>query len=728
MCMPALRSNRHASCLPDAFYKMNEKADAKAFGFSGFDCSLKAGGGSELRKYYGKDVSVDSRPVLVFDEIEKYKDSVEVFRDAIDVGGSWEYIVCDKVGDKVEQETVTHSTIGSIIIFTSNCYQDELEGMHAELSKAHAALKRKDPFAFYEMLRAQMGEKIHPANGNNIPCGVSDQAQDPLKSTSFQSRFKHRTFPFLAMSSDDLNAAVENIVKAKRAKMARTASVSLYWTPEYIEHRAEQGSEMRERKTSLLKEITQLHSTAKKECQEKGSDVNGGGHLLLFVRNGKTQKLARCASGDHVKRSFNDGTRRGEQRHSAGRSHDGPSDGGGASRARDHGAARARGGDKRATRDNTASSDDSATIGDIATDKNTDVNKDLKQLLQKAEAKLMRIAERFSFAERVLMGLAALTMAFMTSGFVYVIGAFALGISTFTTPLASVALGVASFALSFTAAVLLLSSDVAMQILAWVLAFVSRLVWKLVWSTIIGIFCNVPFPWSLLLAFWVIAFLCWLLKCAIRRLSFNAKVLVFLRAEYLFIGWLRGALDDDAIPLSDQAGNLLSMVGPSLQGFVEPVMGWFINFPTAESHAGHVEKARDFYQGKVADMGWCDGQPLPAVLVNALQEGLNSIPSMNGLQILQLATLLLLVFTSWSAYRHCRKKKAIDAWVRANREVRQLLFRREAGCRRERFDLAREVATSFRARLEAAQREINDLREATSQNELDPPVEVGPAA
>ena len=297
---------------------------------TGAGCDLVGGGVPELEAYYdpGNRAIADSwakyggvgRPVLLFDEIEHGFDGVmNMLQNGVD--GAWVYHREDP-HDKSHCPQVTRPTAGSIIILTSNCYEEELKAatraVKAEvlryddeqlesLSRRCAELceRHHQPCLVACEVEARMTSRIMK---DALPCGIK-KALEPFELDKFKDRFHQALFPFMELDEEQELAAMQVPLQELQREQKAKLNVTLLWTTAYPEHwlqthaSSASGSSLRDAINDMAQSkkrpgsVRSLLTQATADCTTHGERLR---YLLLHASADGPTALHRC---DGVRRT-----------------------------------------------------------------------------------------------------------------------------------------------------------------------------------------------------------------------------------------------------------------------------------------------------------------------------------------------------------------------------------------------------------------------------------------
>ena len=302
---------------------------------TGAGCDLVGGGVPELEHFYGGVADVEARlpadetlarrwgrygghgkPVLLFDEIEHGFDGVMNMLQA-GIDGKWSYQVRDP-SDQNRCPGVARPTAGTILILTSNCYQEELSAVtqavklevsrqddeqRRELAKRCSELcdRADEPCLVACEVEARMTHKIIH---ENLACGVA-KALEPFELAKFKDRFSATLFPFMELDHEQrLQAMAVPLEEMKKEQQRPPYNVSLHWTEGYLQHWLEGkagaeagGDSMRSRIKEMVSSkkrpgsVRSMLTKSTSSCKEHGENLQ---HLLLHANEDGPTEMHRC--------------------------------------------------------------------------------------------------------------------------------------------------------------------------------------------------------------------------------------------------------------------------------------------------------------------------------------------------------------------------------------------------------------------------------------------------
>ena len=335
------------------FKMQSYKAERDQKRLVGAGCDLMGGGVPELESYYGGVAEKEARipadpavarrwerfgghgkPVLLFDEIEHGFDGVMNMLQA-GIDGAWSYDRQDP-NDSSKCPQVRRSTAGSIIILTSNCYQDELRSVTQDVTSEifrqsddeRRALVRRcaelcsasdEQCLISCEVESRMTKRIIR---DGLNCGVK-KALEPFELDKFRDRFSAALFPFMELDREQRLEAMAVPLRELKDHQRRAHNVSVHWTAAYPQHWLDgvgsehgdlrsasagsagdgasgSGESMREKikamESSLKRpgSVRSLLTRATADCRSKGGRLQ---HVLLHATEDGPTEMHQCEGG-----------------------------------------------------------------------------------------------------------------------------------------------------------------------------------------------------------------------------------------------------------------------------------------------------------------------------------------------------------------------------------------------------------------------------------------------
>jgi len=247
-------------------------------------------------------------PVVVFDEIEEAGANfmTDTLVHAIDAKGWVEIRVkssssgsssgnrdgrsrdADGAGDAPQCSTQSPSTAGAFFVLTSNCFLDDLRGVHAR----HRQLP---PDEAYAATRREMDRRIFD---EKIACDADGRAS-PFHAEKMRDRMRGNLYPFLPLSDEHTRAAFALQLQQRATTYATHQNVSLYWSADFVRHWADKAADgsLRNALDAMMRgderSIERLYTAGHEACAARRVAMR---KLVLHIRAAEPHAKEYCDS------------------------------------------------------------------------------------------------------------------------------------------------------------------------------------------------------------------------------------------------------------------------------------------------------------------------------------------------------------------------------------------------------------------------------------------------